>query len=292
MIENADPPLSQWSRFRCKLLWAYDNPLVRKRWEWPYICSPTAAWLIRSGSVKLKFRDGVEHYTSGTWVFPKEEDAIQTFEEGTHLLSIRFQAEWDYAVPVLSRARSVAFPQEEAPRLARDAGALVDFVARHFPEAKASSYVLRGDFGFYLELQPILMQWISSYYATLTQRGVPMHNLEVLDERVISALQSIETRPLQVPLHTNDLAEWAGCSVSQLNKLFVKQIGMTPAAFWTRRKLAISRAELRKGRLSIKMISFSIGFGSGEHFSNWFKKHTGLTPREFRQLHSDQPKIS
>lgn len=278
-------PLAHWSLFRCKLFWAYDNPLKRKKWEWPYVTYPVAAWLIRSGTVSLRYRSGIETYHAGTWVFPKEEEAVQLFSEDVHLLSIRFQAEWCYGVPIFDRSKSVAIPQEDAVQLTNDGERLVGFIRRHFPEAKASNFIPRGDFALYLELQPLLMLWMASYYAALSERGVSTNSLEALDTKVLATLHAIETHPLSTPLQGSDLAEEVACSVSQLNKLFAKQIGTTPAVLWNRRKLAAAKSELLNSSESIKVIAFNVGFSSTEHFSNWFKKSTGFSPRAYRLRH-------
>ncbi len=280
-------PLNHWSLLRCKLGWAYDNPLGRRQWEWPYIPDPVAGWLIRKGSVTLRFASGEEeHYDEGMWVFPKAAGAMQIFTPGAHLLSIRFEAEWCYGVPILDRSRTVAFAGEEEPCLTRDGEALAAFIRKHYPEAHQSSYQLRGDFGFYLELQPIFMQWVGSYYRAMVARGVPFHTLQEFDARVRAALYAIENRPLAIPLTGKDLAHEAGCSVSQLNKLFVRQVGPTPLELWGRRRLAAAKSELLGSSQSIKVIAFDVGFSSTEHFTRWFRKSTGFAPSEFRRLYS------
>ncbi len=275
-------PLHYWSIFRHKLLWAYDGVLRPAFKRWPYIPSPTPAWLLREGSVTLQFVDGEEHYQAGDWIFPREKEAMQTFSSGASLLSIRFQAEWCYGVPILSREKSIAFPSSQEPALTRHAEALTRFIKRHFPDARSSSVLLNGDFEFYLELQPLLMQWISSYYRVLTARGVEPTGIQELDPRVLKALYVIEDQPLSYPFDSAEIAHKAGCSISQLNKLFQRQIGATPSMLWGRRRLMAAKSELLGAGEGVKTIAFNLGFSSPEHFATWFRKKTGVAPRQFR----------
>lgn len=166
---------------------------------------------------------------------------------------------------------------------------LAHFIKQHYPEARKSSVILRGNFELHLKLQPVLTQWISSYYTTLSQRGVERLGAKVLDPRVIKVLHLIEDHPLFLPLEGKLLAEKSGCSVSQLNKLFSRQIGLSPAVLWGRRRLIAAKSELLGTSLNIKAIAYSLGFSSPEHFATWFKSKTGIAPRRYRTSNSWVP---
>src|SRR5689334_13070916 len=111
-------PLAHWSLFRSRLSWAYDRLLVESGPRaWPYVVYPAAAWLIRSGSVTLRFASGVERFGPGAWIFPREEEGMQEFSGGTHIVSLRFQAEWSYGTPLFDRSKTVVLPQTDAREL-------------------------------------------------------------------------------------------------------------------------------------------------------------------------------
>ena len=286
MPPDSTLPLAHWSLFRCQLRWAYERLLsTEPRKRMPYISSPVAAWLIRSGSITLRFESGEERFGPGTWVFPKEAEGVQEFsQEGVQILSLRFQAEWSYGTPIFDRSRTVTIAAEAVPQLTESAVNLVRFVRDHFP-GQLTSLKLEGGFDDYLRLQPLFMQWIAVYRSALTAYGVRANTVESLDDKIRLALQIIETQPLSVPLRETALARAAGCSVSQLNKLFGKQTGSTPAALWNRRKLSAAQSQLLNSRESVKAIAYHLGFSAPEHFTHWFRKHSELSPLGFRRLH-------
>ncbi len=283
--------LRHWSLLRSRLLWAYDHRLLRDQWEWPYVSYPTAAWLIRQGSVVLRFPSGTERFGPGTWIFPQEAEGIQRFTRGTRILSLRFEAEWSYGLPIFDRSVSYTIREEEAPELTRDAQALVDLVRAIFPELRPGRLTMEGGFDIYLRIQPVFMQWLQSYHAALSAHGVPMHSLVEFDDKVRTALHTIESRRLSTPFHEKDLAREVGYSVSQLNKAFVKQVGNTPSALWTKRRLNAAKLELGNTADSIKAIAYHLGFSLPEHFSNWFRRNTGSSPREYRKRHQPETTI-
>jgi AraC-like DNA-binding protein len=277
-------PFAHWSLFRCRLLWAYDQRLVKDAPAWPYMSYPTAAWLVHEGSVTLRFGSEIERFGPGTWIFPKEAKGLQELSDGIRILSLRFQAAWSYGTPIFDRSKTVALAEEEVPQLTESANALIAFVRGTFP-ASSHSQELEGGFDRYLGLQPVFMKWIEAYYTTLTAHGVRANTLEMLDEKVRFALQVIETRPLASPFRESELALAVGCSVSQLNKLFARQVGSTPAFLWNQRKLDAAKSELLNNNGSIKAVAYHLGFAAPEHLTRWFKKNSGHSPSEFRHLH-------
>jgi len=59
-----------------------------------------------------------------------------------------------------------------------------------------------------------------------------------------------------------------------------------PIATWIAEKsTAEAKSLLLNGNLSIKEVAYKLGFTEPAHFSTFFKKHTGLTPVQYRKQH-------
>lgn len=98
----------------------------------------------------------------------------------------------------------------------------------------------------------------------------------------------------QVDMHFREhrtLAYYAdeqGITVATLSRLCQEQLGMTPMTLINARIILDARRELAHSGLSVKQIAHHLGFGDVGYFSRFFRKHTRLSPSEFRQwLHQD-----
>jgi AraC-like DNA-binding protein len=59
-----------------------------------------------------------------------------------------------------------------------------------------------------------------------------------------------------------------------------------PIGTWiTEKTISEARALLQNSTIAIKEIAYRLGFSESTHFSNYFKKHTGLSPVLFRKQH-------
>ena len=274
-------PLEHWGLLRCELYWAYDRPIVGKAKKWRYIPHPTAAWFIRKGEVTLEFEDRTETYTAGCWLFPRQANAFQSFAPGTHILSLRFLAEWPHGKPLFPREESLVLPAEDAPLLAEAAETLVAYVRGRYGQRGLRSD-LRGNLADYLSLQPLFYRWIVAWYETLVRHGVPPNTLSRIHEKITAALDYIQSYPLDRPFREESVARQVGLSVSHLNKIFARETGASPTDFWNERRLRVARSRLLASGESIKSIAYDLGYSTPANFSHWFKTHLGLSPREYR----------
>lgn len=96
------------------------------------------------------------------------------------------------------------------------------------------------------------------------------------------ALATIEARHLQ-PIDVAAIASAAGMSAPHLHLLFRRHLGSSPLQALLARRLQRAQDELSRGRKSIKEICFAAGFSDFPYFCARFRRHTGLTPRQYRQ---------
>nr|MBI1231186.1 helix-turn-helix domain-containing protein [Cytophagales bacterium] len=84
-------------------------------------------------------------------------------------------------------------------------------------------------------------------------------------------------------LRLNDMAEQALISKFHYVRLFKRVYGKSPFAYLKEVRMEMAKRLLR-GSMSVTDACFSVGYQSLSTFSGAFKKSTGLTPSQFRQL--------
>lgn len=112
--------------------------------------------------------------------------------------------------------------------------------------------------------------------------GADLDQLEGLaqDPRLCAALAHLRAH-LADSLTISDVAEAAGASVRTLNRLFVRELGMTPKAAVVWNRMEIARQSLAMGGTSVTEAALAAGYRSMSQFVAAFRKATGQLPSEF-----------
>ncbi|PXX77915.1 GlxA family transcriptional regulator [Rivihabitans pingtungensis] len=84
-------------------------------------------------------------------------------------------------------------------------------------------------------------------------------------------------------LTTDQIADQVCVSRRQLERLFKQALDQAPSQYYLELRLNRARQLLRQTSGSIIQIGLSCGFSSGSHFSNAYRHHFGLSPREERR---------
>lgn len=102
-------------------------------------------------------------------------------------------------------------------------------------------------------------------------------------EPVMTYLEQQLTSP-ELKLET--LSRLAGVSDTYLRRIFKKQHGISPAGFVLRERIRLAKQLLSSGEaLQITQVAARVGYSDPLYFSRIFKKQTGLTPSEYRDIH-------
>jgi AraC-like DNA-binding protein len=87
-------------------------------------------------------------------------------------------------------------------------------------------------------------------------------------------------------LHENyslaELSSEAGISTTQLNEEFCKTFGLSISEFSIQSKMELARQLLTRTDQLIYEVSEAVGYKNATHFSAAFKRHSGKTPKQFR----------
>ena len=71
---------------------------------------------------------------------------------------------------------------------------------------------------------------------------------------------------------------------SSISKLFSEVEGITIEQFFILQKIEKTKEWLMYNEQSLSQIAFNLGYSSMQHLSSQFKKHTGMTPSQFKQI--------
>ena len=75
-------------------------------------------------------------------------------------------------------------------------------------------------------------------------------------------------------------------STSHFIRTFKTQVGYSPLAYQTRLRIERAKDLLQATDLRVSEIAQRIGYQNPMYFSSTFKKHTGMTPLEYREKSS------
>ena len=114
------------------------------------------------------------------------------------------------------------------------------------------------------------------------QRVALQARFGTLQPKLTEAVTLMEAN-IEEPLSTDEIAQLAGVSRRQLERLFKQYLGSLPSRYYLELRLNRARQLLIDTNNSIVQVGLMCGFSSGSHFSTAFGALFGNTPREERQ---------
>jgi AraC family transcriptional regulator, transcriptional activator of pobA len=107
---------------------------------------------------------------------------------------------------------------------------------------------------------------ISSLFIELLERQFPIES-------------DVQIMQLKAPL---DFAKTLGIHINHLNKVLKEATGRNTTEIINGRITEEAKILLKQTQWNISEIAYSLGFDEVAHFSNFFKKHTSLSPLKYR----------
>ena len=105
--------------------------------------------------------------------------------------------------------------------------------------------------------------------------------LGIHNPKLISAIELMEGN-LSEPVTQDSLALHVGLSRRQLERLFSKQLGRSPAQYYLELRLERARHLLYQSDMQIVDLALACGFASASHFSKCYREMYGKSPRQER----------
>lgn len=100
--------------------------------------------------------------------------------------------------------------------------------------------------------------------------------------RILPAIRYIEEHCTE-QIYIKDMAELCFISQSQLRRLFVQEIGMSPIEFKNHKRMELAMNMLKYTYSRVGEVAESVGFDNIYVFSRVFTKHFGMSPLQYRK---------
>ncbi|MBK1857576.1 helix-turn-helix domain-containing protein [Cerasicoccus arenae] len=289
MTSSAAARISDWSRLRVELLWAYEGVILPRNISLPRDIEPgIPVYFIRKGSLTIETESGQLEVGAGSWVVITQKLLCRDFALDSDIISIRFVLSRPDGRSFFDSGMPKIFQDQDHPELKRNSDDLLTSVKRTTPAAYVSLWKEWSDLGGFLLIQENFFAWLRCLTAICEKVDAGLDSLETIDERTQRALRFLDSEKLTTNLREATIAEAAGLSVSQLNRLFIKGLGETPKQYWDRRKLNAAISLLSSSVTPIKLLANDLGFTSQNYFARWFRAQTKLSPREYREKFSQE----
>ncbi|MFA9190892.1 AraC family transcriptional regulator [Flavobacterium sp. FZUC8N2.13] len=122
---------------------------------------------------------------------------------------------------------------------------------------------------------------------------------ELLDDKISKTIERIKNLIVDLVHYQNEklkinlssyIAEDLKQDYSTLSNLFSETEGITIEHYFIAQKIEKVKELLIYNELSLSQIAFQLNYSSAAHLSNQFKKTTGITPSQFKQLKNKERK--
>jgi len=118
-----------------------------------------------------------------------------------------------------------------------------------------------------------------------TKRIVIQERQDGLSPRQLRQITDYIQTYLTNALSLEELAQQIGFSPYHFARLFRQAFGESPHQFVIRQRVEYAKRLLSNPAMPLTQVAIESGFADQSHLTQTFKRHTGLTPKAFRQNH-------
>lgn len=283
--QAAPLPADVWRSLRHEWLWVYRSPVPQCGVWSAEIPVPAGVFFVERGEVRIQ-ADGRETIVPrGQAFFSSPRLRRHWFAPGTRLLSIGFRSQWPDGTSLFRDALNFA---ADTPALRK---ASQHLFARIHGTRKVVTYRQAIEPATYSASEWAMREaaftaWFAVWMETLQQLGVqPVFQPRARRRRVDQLVAWLQALPLDqtAPSLPPDFP----IGIRRAEQLLQQQFGTGLRMFMERRRLDVARERIVADQATLKEIAFTLGFRHASHFTAWFRRHTGVSPSEYR-LHGTE----
>ncbi|TIX74012.1 MAG: helix-turn-helix domain-containing protein [Mesorhizobium sp.] len=104
-----------------------------------------------------------------------------------------------------------------------------------------------------------------------------------VSDKLLMAMRIMEEN-IEFPLAMDEVAQRAGVSRRQLERLFASYIGLPPVRHYLRIRVDHAKRLIEGTRMPIIDIAMACGFMSASHFAKCFRVFNGMSPQQCRAI--------
>ena len=108
---------------------------------------------------------------------------------------------------------------------------------------------------------------------------------------VVGAVKRFVREHIQEDIYISDIAKQVYLNEQYLMRVFKKTTGISILEFITNERLWLAKELLINTNYPINRVADTVGYGNYSYFTKLFKRHTGLTPQNYR-LQKQETKMS
>jgi transcriptional regulator GlxA family with amidase domain len=151
-------------------------------------------------------------------------------------------------------------------------------------------HLIQQDFGEAVVSRVCDQALVERVRAPSARQRLPLRTqLGTSDPAILAVVEEMQAN-LMEPLPLPDLAAKVGLSLRQVERLFRREMGRSPARYYLELRLERAHLLLSQSALPIIEIAVACGFIGGSHFWNAYRKAYGCTPKQTRLAnHSARP---
>jgi len=278
--------IHELSSLQHELIWAYagspgsHHMRVQRRSD-----SGNWAWLLLSGVLEFKQKQSLNRVPAGHWIILPEGITEHHFTEDTKLLSIYFRCQWPTGDNLIRLKEPNIFHKDRFPMLLKRSMRLERFSRKNFPTERSHRdfHKQASDYTNFLQLQIYFIAWIKEWIQCMQTLGVEWNYFGTKDERLQTAIRILNEASLSSKLPLKRISSTTGLSRVHLDRLFVQNMGMTMRKHWDKRRWQKANDMLQDPDISIKALTYLLGFKSDSLFINWFRRRSGQSPGQHRK---------
>ncbi len=271
-----------WFTLRYELLRVYEGQPGEPHREQPDALVSVQAWLLRQGRVKVVTASGRAEAGAGQWLFTTSQKTAHHFTDDAALLSLAMRAQWSDDRLLFRHDPPVVLWASAYQELERAVLPLMKFYQPNLRQRLAWMSQSPCDLPTFVDYRARMQRLLRTYVKVMQAEGVAMTQPRPMDPRVLNAVREIDRHVAGEPFNEANLAHRVGLSASQLHRLFVAQLGMTAFAYYDWRRHQHAQQLLGHTDQPIKAIAYQLGFRQPSHFTRWFSKKQGRSPRSYR----------